>query len=144
MKRNETLKAMLSEFRPDLGNGNEYICNLQQRLETIETVKRMYEEERRRMRNRLVVAFVSGGIVGMAMSIYLLVHPITQITLFQYSSIKNPQDILLLSDWIAANVDSILTILSIPVFSVLAATLCTLIYQILKKDYSSITVFHWQ
>jgi hypothetical protein len=96
------------------------------------------------MRNRLVVAFVSGGIVGMAMSIYLLVHPFTLITPFQHSSIKNPQDILLLSDWIAANVNSILTILSIPVFSVLAATLCTLIYQILKKDYSSITVFHWQ
>lgn len=126
MKQNETFKAMLADYRPDLGNGDEYITNLQRRLDAIEAVKRMYAEERRRMHIRMVVAFVSGGIVGGVMTLYLLFHPVALVAPDRY-----------LSDWLVANASSILTILTVPVFSVLAAVGCTLLYQIVKKDYST-------
>ena len=118
---------MLADFRPDLGNGDDYMDGLQRRLEAIEVVKRMYEEERRRLRNRMVVAFVSGGIVGVAMTLYLLLHPVALVAPSRY-----------LSDWLLANTSSVLSILAVPVFSVLTAIACTLLYQVFKRDYSAI------
>lgn len=131
MKQNETFKAMLADYRPDLGDNDEYINNLQRRLDAIETVKRMYKEERRRIRNRMVVAFVSGGIVGVAMTLYLLLHPVALTAPTRF-----------LSDWLIANASSILTILAVPTLSVLAAVGCTLIYQIVKKDYSAESILY--
>ena len=51
MKRNRTLQKMLEDYRPDLGDGNEYMEQLQRRLEAVEAVKQLYETERRRTRS---------------------------------------------------------------------------------------------
>ena len=51
MKRNRTLQKMLEDYRPDLGDSNEYMEQLQRRLETVEAVKQLYETERRRTRS---------------------------------------------------------------------------------------------
>lgn len=132
MKQNETLKAMLADYQPNLGDSYKYISNLQRRLDAIETVKQMYETERRKMRNRLIVAFVSGGIAGVAMAFYIMLHPIAPITMDQ-----------LPAQWMVANVNIIVKVLAITVFSVLIAIVSTLFYQIFKKDYSALTSSSW-
>ncbi|MCR4828762.1 MAG: hypothetical protein K5864_04790 [Bacteroidales bacterium] len=126
MKRNETFKAMLADYRPNLGDGDEYLSNLQRRLDAVEVVKQVYEGQRRQMRRRMVVAFVSGGISGVVISLYLLLHPVVLIA----ASCSIPSILI-------ANINTILTILVVLVFSVLIATICTLFYQIVKRDYST-------
>lgn len=132
MKQNETLKAMLANYQPNLGDSDKYISNLQRRLDAIETVKQMYETERRKIRNRLIVAFVSGGIAGVAMAFYIMLHPIAPITIEQ-----------LPAQWMVANVNIIVKVLAITVFSVLIAIVSSLFYQIFKKDYSAVTSPSW-
>lgn len=132
MKQNETFKAMLADYQPNLGDSDKYISNLQRRLDAIETVKQMYETERRKMRNRLIVAFVSGGIAGVAMAFYIMLYPIAPITTDQ-----------LPAQWMVANVNIIVKVLAITVFSVLIAIVSTLFYQIFKKDYSALTSSSW-
>lgn len=132
MKQNETFKAMLTDYRPDLGDGDEYMSNLQRRIDAIEAVKQMYETERRKMRNRMIVAFVSGGIAGVAMAFYIMLHPIAPITMDQ-----------LPAQWMVANVNIIVKVLAITVFSVLIAIVSSLFYQIFKKDYSAVTSTSW-
>lgn len=132
MKQNETLKAMLANYQPNLGDSDKYISNLQRRLDAIETVKQMYETERRKIRNRLIVAFVSGGIAGVAMAFYIMLHPIAPITTDQ-----------LPAQWMVANVNIIVKVLAITVFSVLIAIVSSLFYQIFKKDYSAVTSPSW-
>lgn len=132
MKQNETLKAMLANYQPNLGDSDKYISNLQRRLDAIETVKQMYETERRKIRNRLIVAFVSGGIAGVAMAFYIMLNPIAPITMEQ-----------LPAQWMVANVNIIVKVLAITVFSVLIAIVSSLFYQIFKKDYSAVTSPSW-
>ena len=57
MKRNRTLQKMLEDYRPDLGDSNEYMEQLQRRLEAVEAVKQLYETERRRTHSQMAVAF---------------------------------------------------------------------------------------
>jgi len=128
MKQNETFKAMLADYHPDLGDGDRYVDDLGRRLEAIETVKRMYEAERRRMRSRMIVAFASGGVTGVAATIYLLLHPIAMVSPGRHLSV-----------WLATNGNNLLTLLFITVFSVLVAVASTLAYRIFKKDYPTST-----
>lgn len=131
MKQNQTLKSMLAAYRPDLGRSDQYLADLDRRLQAIEPVKRMYESERRQMRSRMVVSFVSGGVTGVAATIRLLLHPVAVLTPSRH-----------LSDSLAANANILLTVLFILAFSVMVAIICTQTYQILKKDYRSPTTLN--
>ena len=62
---------MLAEYRPNLGNGEEYMTQLSNRLEAIEAAKHYYETERRRNRSHMIVAFIAGSITGLALGTYL-------------------------------------------------------------------------
>ncbi len=127
MKRNDTFTQMLADYRPDLGNGEEYMTQLNKRLEAIEAAKHYYETEHRRNRSRMVVAFVSGSITGVALTVYLLLHP-----LFVSVTLRVPH----FMGWLAENASLLLSVGAIATISVLAAITATLLHSMVKKDYS--------
>ena len=118
---------MLAEYRPNLGNGEEYMTQLSNRLEAIEAAKHYYETERRRNRSHMVVAFVSGSITGVVLTVYLLMHP-----LFVSVSPQVPS----FMSWLVDNLSLLLTATTIGALSVLSAIATTLLHGLLKKDYT--------
>ena len=121
---------MLEDYRPDLGDGNEYMEQLQRRLETVEAVKQLYETERRRTRNQMAVAFASGGVTGAMAAVCFLLHPI---------HIANPtaQPGLKLFSWMLEHSDILVPTLTVAFLAVCAAVAAIQIYGIVKKDYST-------
>ena len=127
MKRNDTFTQMLADYRPDLGDVEEYMTQLNNRLEAIEAAKQYYETERRRNRSHMIVAFVTGSITGVAMAIYLLLHP-----LFVSVSPQVPH----FMGWLVDNLSLLLTAVTIAALSVLTAIVATSFHSLWKKDYS--------
>ena len=118
---------MLADYRPDLGDGDEYMTRLSKRLEAINAPKQYYETERRRNRSHMIVAFVAGSITGLALGTYLLLHP-----LFVSVTPQLPH----FMGWLADNLSLLLTAVTIGALSVLSAIAATLLHGLLKKDYS--------
>ena len=120
---------MLEDYRPELGDSNEYMEQLQRRLETVEAVKQLYEAERRRTRSQMAVAFASGGVTGAMAAVCFLLHPI---------HIANPaaQPGLKMFGWMLEHSDILVPALTVAFLAVCAAVAATQIYGILKKDYS--------
>lgn len=118
---------MLADYHPDLGDGEEYMSRLSNRLEAIEAAKYYYETERRRNRSHMIVAFVAGSITGVVLAAYLLLHP-----LFVSVTPQVPP----FMGWLADNLSLLLTSSIIVVLSVLTAIAATLLHSLLKKDYS--------
>lgn len=127
MKRNETFAQLLANYRPNLGDSKQYMEQLSQRLTAVEAVKALYEREHRRHRSRLLVAFVAGGIAGVAMSLYFLVHPL---------QISRPSMIASLLGWTVENLQWMVTIGSITLLSTLTAVTATLLHSIAQRDYT--------
>ena len=127
MKRNIIFTQMLADYRPDLGDGDEYMTRLSKRLEAIDAAKQYYETERRRNRSHMIVAFVAGSITGVALGTYLLLHP-----LFVSVTPQLPH----FMGWLADNLSLLLTAVTIGALSVLSAIAATLLHGLLKKDYS--------
>ena len=120
---------MLEDYRPDLGDGNEYMAQLQRKLEAVEAVKQLYETERRRTRSQMAVAFASGGVTGAIVAVCFLLHPI---------HIANPaaQPGLKMFGWMLEHADLLVPTLSVAFLAVCAAVAATQVYGIVKKDYS--------
>lgn len=120
---------MLEDYRPDLGDGNEYMAQLQRKLEAVEAVKQLYETERRRTRSQMAVAFASGGVTGAMAAVCFLLHPI---------HIANPaaQPHLKLFSWMLEHSDILVPTLTVAFLAVCAAVAATQVYGIVKKDYS--------
>ena len=118
---------MLADYHPDLGDGEEYMSRLSNRLEAIDAAKQYYETERRRNRSHMIVAFVSGSITGVVLTVYLLLHP-----LFVSGSPQVPP----FMGWLVDNLSLLLTAITIGALSVLSAIATTLLHGLLKKDYS--------
>lgn len=129
MKRNRTLQKMLEDYRPDLGDGNEYMAQLQRRLEAVEAVKQLYETERRRTRGQMAVAFASGGVTGAIAAVCFLLHPI-------HIADPTAQPGLKLFSWMLEHSDILVPTLTVATLAVCAAVAATQIYGIVKKDYS--------
>lgn len=129
MKQNETLKAMLADYRPDLGDGDEYMKRLEAKLDAADTVRRLFEKERRRYRSRLVVAFAAGGVAGVLSAFYLMLHPIV----VQSPAIEIP---ILTQPMSLEHVGLIVNILTVAVIGVCAAVFSTQFYRLVKRDYS--------
>ena len=120
---------MLEDYRPDMGDGNEYMEQLQRRLEAVETVKQLYETERRRTRNQMAVAFASGGVTGAIAAVCFLLHPIHIATPAAQPGLK-------LFSWMLEHSDILVPALTVAILAVCAAVATTQVYGILKKDYS--------
>ena len=129
MKRNDTFHKMLAEYSPALGDSNQYMRQLTDRLEQIETVKRHYEAERRRWRGRLVVALVSGGLAGVLSTVFFFFHPIIPVRTLHIFHVGTASTLLVSSTIIA-------TPLLIAVMAVGAAVVASLFYRIAKKDFA--------
>lgn len=127
MKRNTTFTQMIADYHPNLGDSNEYMTQLSNRLEAIDAAKQYYETERRRNRSHMIVAFVAGSITGLALGTYLLLHP-----LFVSVSPQVPH----FMSWLVDNLSLLLTAITIGALSVLSAIATTLLHGLLKKDYS--------
>lgn len=127
MKRNEALAQMLAEYRPDLGDSAQYMEHLSQRLAAVEVVKALYEREHRRHRSRLVVAFVAGGVAGVVMSLYFLMHPL---------QVSHHSMVASLLGWTAENLQWLCTVGIIALFGTLAAITATLFLSIAQRDYT--------
>ena len=118
---------MLADYHSDLGDGEEYMTRLSNRLQTIDAAKQYYETERRRNRSHMIVAFIAGSITGLALGTYLLLHP-----LFVSVSPQVPHFL----EWLVDNISLLLTASTIVVLSVLFAIAATLLHSLWKKDYS--------
>ena len=118
---------MLADYHPDLGDGEEYMSRLSNRLEAIEAAKHYYETERRRNRSHMIVAFVTGSVTGVALAAYLLLHP-----LFVSVSPQVPH----FMGWLVDNLSLLLTAITIAALSILTAIAATLLHSLLKKDYT--------
>lgn len=129
MKRNRTLQKMLEDYRPDLGDGNEYMEHLKRRLEAVEAVKQLYETERRRTRSQMAVAFASGGVTGAIAAVCFLLHPIHIATPAAQPGLK-------LFSWMLEHSDILVPTLTVAFLAVCAAVAAIQIYGIIKKDYS--------
>lgn len=127
MKRNETFAQLLANYRPNLGDSKQYMEQLSQRLTAVEAAKELYEREHRRHRSRLVVAFVAGGIAGVAMSLYFLMHPL---------QVSHHSMVASLLGWTAENLQWLCTVGIIALFGTLAAVTATLFLSIAQRDYT--------
>ena len=130
MKKNRKLQEMLADYYPDLGDSDEYMANLQRKLETVEAVKQLYETERRRTRSQMAVAFASGGLTGAIAAVCFLLHPI---------DIANPtaQPPLKLFGWLTAHSGMVTQTLLVATISVCAAVAVTQLYSIAKRDFAN-------
>lgn len=127
MKQNETLKQMLADFHPDLGNGDTYMQQLEQKLDTIDSVKQMYATERRRNRSHLVVAFISGGLAGVLLTIYFFLHPLTVFSANAGTYLQLLADLIPLANLFL----NIILAVALSVGIAMASTQC---YGIMKKE----------
>ena len=118
---------MLADYHPDLGDGEEYMSRLSNRLETIESAKHYYEAERRRDRSHMIVAFVSGSVTGVVLTVYLLLHPLF---------VSDPPQVPHFMGWLVDNLSLLLTAITIAALSILTAIAATLLHCLWKKDYS--------
>lgn len=130
MKRNDTFCQMLQDYHPDFGNNDQYIKQLSDKLEQIETVKQIYDTERRTWRSRLVVALVSGGMAGVLSTVYFILHPIRpafRLWFFHLGSASMHLE----------RTVPFATPFLIALFTVSAAVVATLLYRIVKKDFAA-------
>lgn len=73
---NDDLKTVFDGYRPAMGDNEEYMERLQKKMQLMTTVKRQNDELRRRYRRGMVVAFVTGAVLGVASVMYMFLHPL--------------------------------------------------------------------
>ena len=71
----DDLNTLFDSYRPTMGDADEYMERLQQKMKAMETVKRYADAQRRLYRRRMLVAFVTGIVVGSVALIYIILHP---------------------------------------------------------------------
>ena len=74
MKEN-TIEEMFARYQPDLGDRNEYMAHLSQKLEAAEYAKQYKAEQSRRYRRMMILVFVAGVLTGSILMIVTLLHP---------------------------------------------------------------------
>lgn len=129
MKQNETLKDMLANYRPDMGDSEEYMQRLEAKLDAADTVRRLFEKERQRNRSRLVAAFASGCVAGVLATVYLLLHPIV----VNIPVTESPLPVLPI---LLEHGGMILNVLTVATVGVCAAVFSTQFYRLVQRDYS--------
>ena len=75
MKEN-TIEDLFAQYRPDLGDRNEYMAQLSKKLEAAEYAKKYREAQSRRYRRMMVAVFISGIVTGAIGVVLVLLHPL--------------------------------------------------------------------
>ena len=71
----DDLNTLFDGYRPELGDADEYMERLRQKMKAMEAVKRYADTQRRLYRRRMLVAFATGIVTGAAAVVYLMLHP---------------------------------------------------------------------
>ena len=77
MKNDPYIKELFNNYRPQLNDSGEFMQQLTRKLDTVEQVRSYCQHERRRLRRSIVVAFLSGIPVGIAMTVFFFFYPLS-------------------------------------------------------------------
>lgn len=72
----DDLKPLFDNYRPELGDNDEYMLRLQQKMDALKSIKRYADEQHHLYRRRMVIAFVVGAVLGATTVVYILLHPV--------------------------------------------------------------------
>ena len=75
MKEKTTIEELFAQYQPDMGDRNEYMERLSQKLEAAEYAKRYREAQTKRYRRMMVAVFISGIVTGAIGIVLVLSHP---------------------------------------------------------------------
>lgn len=90
---NDPLQKVFSEYRPEMGDREKYMAELEKKL----VVARYFKRERRRLRLTAIAMTIAGAIVGGVATAFFLTNPV-----------EIPQ--LNFMDWLSANFSMTLAI----------------------------------
>lgn len=69
------IEDLFARYQPDMGNRDEYMERLSQKLEAAEYAKRYREAQTKRYRRMMVAVFISGIVTGAIGIVLVLLHP---------------------------------------------------------------------
>ena len=70
-----TIEDLFAQYRPDLGDGDEYLKRISKKLEAAEYAKKYREAQTKRYRRMMVAVFISGIVTGAIGMVLVLFHP---------------------------------------------------------------------
>ena len=70
-----TIEDLFAQYRPDLGDSDEYLKRISKKLEAAEYAKRYREAQTKRYRRMMVAVFISGIVTGAIGMVLVLFHP---------------------------------------------------------------------
>ena len=70
-----TIEDLFAQYRPDLGDGDEYLKRISKKLEAAEYAKKYREAQTKRYRRMMVAVFISGIVTGAIGMVLVLLHP---------------------------------------------------------------------
>ena len=129
MKKNELFEKRIADYRPELSDAEEFMSRFVNKMDTIETVRRYCQHERRRLRRSFVVAFLSGIPVGIAMTVFFFFHPLSL-------HLTAPFWTLPLLRFFAHNASMLISGLVVISLSAGIAYICTLFYNLFSSHTS--------
>lgn len=71
----DDLKIVFDNYRPVMGDNDEYMQRLEAKMKALAAVKRYADEQRCFYRRRLIIALTVGVVLGVGMTVYMLLHP---------------------------------------------------------------------
>ncbi len=129
MKNDPYIKELFNNYRPQLNDSEEFMQQLTRKLDTVEQVRSYCQHERRRLRRSIVVAFLSGIPVGIAMTVFFFFHPLSL-------HLTAPFWTLPLLRFFAHNASMLISGLVVISLSAGVAYICTLFYNLFSSHTS--------
>ena len=71
-----TIEDLFAQYRPDLGDRDEYLKRISKKLEAAEYAKQYREAQTRRYHRMMVAVFISGIVTGAIGVVLVLLHPL--------------------------------------------------------------------
>lgn len=129
MKNDQYIKELFNNYQPLLSDSEEFMHQLTRKLDTVDPARRYCQHERRRLRSTLVVAFLSGIPVGIAMTVFFFFHPLSL-------HLSAPFWTLPLLRFFAHNASMLISGLVVISLSACVAYICTLFYNLFSSHTS--------
>ncbi len=78
MEKDNTLEELFRDYRPELADSNLFMERLQRKMEAVEYIRQVQEQQTRRYRSAILAAFVLGILAGCLLFVFILSVPDTQ------------------------------------------------------------------
>lgn len=82
MMEDKDLDMLLSSYKPEIGNGEEFLKSLRHRMDAVDMVMEYKAREMRGYRRRATACFVAGTVVGVLLAVLARLLP-SPVELFQ-------------------------------------------------------------